>query len=121
MFGNILTNNNAMTQSNPFGSMGQASGNAMGSGQGINLFNAANSQSGFGRRKRQIGFGGFGSSANSLGGGSAMFGNIQTNNNAMTQSNPFGSMGQASGNAMGSGQGINLFNAANSQSGFGKR
>ena len=121
MFGNIFTQNTGFTQSNPSGSMGLAQGSAMGSGQGINVYNAANSQSGFGRRKRQSGFGGFGSLANSLGGGSAMLGNIFTQNTGFTQSNPFGSMGLAQGSAMGSGQGINVFNAANSQSGFGRR
>ena len=67
------------------------------------------------------GFGGYGSSnANALGGGSAQFGNVGTNNVAYTNTNPWGSNGFASNNGYGSGYGVNIFGAANSQSNYGQ-
>ena len=128
LFGQVTTNNNAYTNSGPYGSTGMANGNTMGSGHGINLFNAANSQSNYGRRKRQVflnpgfnGLGGFGTfnsaaNANALGTGSALAGTVGTNNNAFSQTNPFGASAMGASNAFGEGHGVQLSNAANSNS-----
>jgi len=135
LLGRVATNNNAFSQTSPYAATGFAAGNSMGEGQGVNIFQAANTNAAsgmFGRRKRQIGYGGFdggyngfagfpqsSSNANSLGGGSALFGQVATNNNAFSNANPYGAQGFAAGNALGDGQGVNIWNAANSNSASG--
>ena len=67
-----------------------------------------------------MGYGGYGNSnANALGGGSALLGNVGTNNVAYTNSNPYSSNGFAANQGYGSGYGVNIFGAANSQSQYG--
>ncbi|XP_055338639.1 uncharacterized PPE family protein PPE40-like [Paramacrobiotus metropolitanus] len=127
MFGNVETNNLANTFSSPWGASGMGMGNARGSGYGVNIWNAATSNSFTGRKKRQAfdfnsgfnGFNGFnsaGSQAGALGGANTMFGNAFTNNNAFTNSNPWGASGSAFGNAGADGPGSNAWNAASSSS-----
>ena len=130
LFGQVATNNNAFTRSDPFESTGFAAGNSLGAGQGVNIWQAANANSQYnGRRKRQIGYGGYpgfggygpqsNANANALGGGSALYGQVATNNNAFSRSDPYGANGFAAGNSNGAGQGVNIFNAANTNAASG--
>jgi len=121
-WGQVATNNNAFSQTNAFGGTGFAAGNSEGSGQGVNIFQAANTNSAsgtYGRRKRQI-WGGYGNSnANSIGGGSAFLGRVSTNNNAFSRSDPYSATGFGAGNSQGEGQGVNIFSATNTNAGSG--
>ncbi|GAU91634.1 hypothetical protein RvY_03855 [Ramazzottius varieornatus] len=83
-----------------------------------------------GRRKRNVygagfvpvgyGFGGNSiANANAVGGGSAMFGDIATNNRAYTNTGPFGASSFGNSNAMGTGYGTNIFGATNTDAGSG--
>ncbi|OQV26116.1 hypothetical protein BV898_00240 [Hypsibius exemplaris] len=126
LFGQVGTHNLANTQTGLYGSNGFATGDAFGQGQGVNIYQASSSNVGsgyLGRRKRQV-FGNWGGPqsnalSNSLGGGSAFHGRVWTQNNAVSNTNPYSGFALGAGNAGGEGNGVNIWNAANSQTNSG--